>query len=670
MSNLKEIHNYIDSKKLFLKGMLQLFRNQFNKRKYHSMNEYLFYMRLFGGMMLLYSLMRIVFYLFNTSLFSPFTFSGLMVALWGGLVFDLSALIYLNLPLLVFGLLPLPFKYSSIYQTVLKYIFLIVNGIGVLVNGADIIYYRFILKRTTTSVFSIIENESNLFKLFFRFVYDYWFVAIIIIGVWLLMVRLYGHIIPKPIAFRKKWHYYVTSLLIFVGVAVLAVGGVRGGFAHSTRPITLSNAADYVEAPDQVAVVLNTPFSIIRTVGVKSFQRYSFFKDEKELEAVYTPITTFADTTDMVKKNVVVIILESYSREFFGSLNKGLDNGKYKGYTPFLDSLIAHSLVFPNAYANGRKSIDGMPSILASVPSLVYPYVISEYSGNKINSLGSILGAEGYETSFFHGAPNGSMGFSAFAKIAGIEKYYGKTEYGNDADFDGMWGIWDEEFFQFLAREQSKMKEPFFSSIFSVSSHHPFKVPERYEGKFPDGKIPVCKVIAYTDYALKQYFETVSKTAWFKNSLFVITADHSTLPQFEEYMTSANAFAIPLIFYTPDGTLTPQMNPKTAQQIDIMPTVLDMLHYNGTFSAFGKSLIDTVQSGFAIAYINENYQLIKNDTLFEFDGKKRVGAYDLKNDPFQKSKLPLDAPLNDDEQLVKAIIQQYNNRMLDNKLVP
>ena len=214
------------------------------------------------------------------------------------------------------------------------------------------------------------------------------------------------------------------------------------------------------------------------------------------------------------------------------------------------------------------------------------------------------------------------------------------------------------------------MKEPFFSSIFSVSSHHPFKVPERYEGKFPDGKIPVCKVIAYTDYALKQYFETVSKTAWFKNSLFVITADHSTLPQFEEYMTSANAFAIPLIFYTPDGTLTPQMNPKTAQQIDIMPTVLNMLHYKGTFSAFGKSLIDRVQSGFAIAYINENYQLIKNDTLFEFDGKKRVGAYDLKNDPFQKSKLPLDAPLNDDEQLVKAIIQQYNNRMLDNKLVP
>ncbi len=371
----------------------------------------------------------------------------------------------------------------------------------------------------------------------------------------------------------------------------------------------------------------------------------------------------------MNKKNVVIIILESYSREFFGSLNKDIKGGQYKGFTPFLDSLIGESLVFPKSFANGRKSIDAMPSIIASIPSLVYPYVISENSTNKINSLATILKKEGYTTSFFHGAPNGSMGFSAFAKTAGVEKYYGKNEFGNDAFFDGMWGIWDEEFFQFYAQELNQMKEPFYSSIFSVSSHHPFVVPERYEGKFPEGDLPVCKVIGYTDFALRRYFDTVKTMPWYKNTIFVITADHSTLPLFEDYSTTANSFAIPLIFFTPDSSMR-GVNYKTASQIDIMPTLLDKMHYKGTFSAFGKSLLDTTNTGSSMTYINEDYQLIRNDTSVLFDGKKCVGAYDLAHDKFEKNNLVGKVNLNSYETYIKAFMQQYNNRMLEDKLVP
>lgn len=651
--------------------MLSFFKKKINVRKYKSMNEHLFMARLFVGMMLIYTIGRIAFYLFNSSLFSSVTFLGFLKILGGGMVFDLSALLYLNLIMLVFGLLPIPFKFTYAYQTILKYIFFVINGFGLLLNGADIVYYRFILKRTTSSVFSIIENESNLFKLFFQFVFDFWYAALFIVFTWWLMYKLYGKIMPKAHAFRKRWMYYASSVAIFLVVAVLAVGGMRGGFAHSTRPITLSNAGDYVDAPDQVAIVLNTPFCIIRTANVKSYTHYDFFKDEQELERIYTPIITYyrPDTVQMDKKNVVVIILESYSREFFGSLNKGLQNGTYKGFTPFLDSLIGESLVFPKAYANGRKSIDAMPSIIASIPSMVFPYVISEYSSNKINSLASILKTEGYESSFFHGAPNGSMGFSAFAKLAGVDKYFGKNEYGNDADFDGMWGIWDEEFFQFYAQEQAKMKQPFYTNIFSVSSHHPFKVPERYEGMFPEGDLPVCKVIAYTDYALRRYFDTVKKMDWYHNSIFVITADHSTLAQFDEYKTTANSFAIPLIFFTPDSSMRGVSN-KTAQQIDIMPTVLDHLNYKGTFSAFGKSLLDSTYNGFSIGFINENYNIIRNDSLLEFDGKKSVAVYDLANDPFQKNNLVGKAHVDQFETFMKAIIQQYNNRMLEDRLVP
>ena len=652
--------------------MLSKFRKRVNKREYHSVNEYLFYCRLFIGMMLLYTLGRLVFYAFNTSLFQALSVVGFFKVLWGGVQFDLTALLYLNLPLIVFGFLPLPFKFTRIYQLVLKWLFLLINGLGLLLNGVDIIYYRFILKRTTASVFSILDNESNLGKLFFRFLFDFWYVALFIVFTWWLMYKLYGKIVPKPVAYRSRWMYYLSGVGVFVIVVVLAVGGMRGGYAHSTRPITLSNAADYVESPEQVAIVQNTPFCLIRTFGKKAFTHYEFYKSQAELDKVYTPITTFASTSPadslpMNKKNVVVIILESFSREFFGSLNKDLQGGQYKGFTPFLDSLIAKSLVFPKAYANGRKSIDGLPSVIASIPSMVVPYVISEYSSNKINSLASILGKEGYQTAFFHGAPNGSMGFSAFTKIAGIQKYYGKNEFANDAFFDGMWGIWDEEFFQFYAQEQSKMQQPFYTTIFSVSSHHPFKVPERYEGKFPEGSIPVCKTVGYTDYSLRKYFETAKKSAWYNNTIFVITADHSTLAQFDEYRTSANAFGIPLIFFTPDSSMR-GMSEKTAQQIDIMPTILDKLNYKGTFSAFGKSLLDSTNHGFAISFINENYQLIRNDTLVLFDGKKTMAAFDLAHDRLEQHNLVGKANLNEYEAFTKAFMQQYNNRMLEDRL--
>src|SRR5690606_14279042 len=145
-----------------------------------------------------------------------------------------------------------------------------------------------------------------------------------------------------------------------------------------------------------------------------------------------------------------------------------------------------------------------------------------------------LLGEKGYETAFFHGAPNGSMGFSAYMQLAGIKNYYGKNEYNNDDDFDGIWGIWDEPFMQFMAKKLDTFKQPFFSSFFSLSSHHPFKVPEHYAGKFPKGQLPLHEPIGYVDNALRQFFNTASKSEWYKNTLFVIVADHASMIHFPE----------------------------------------------------------------------------------------------------------------------------------------
>jgi phosphoglycerol transferase MdoB-like AlkP superfamily enzyme len=544
-----------------------------------QVNEYLVMVYRFLVVMFLYSIGRILFYLFNTSMFPGVDFPSFLRIMRGGVMFDTSAVLYLNAIYFLLYLLPLPFKFKAGYQRLLKWIFMITNGTGFAFNYIDIIYYRFILKRTTASVFDIVGYDAGNYRLIFRFFYDFWYIALILLITLLLLSRLYSLFEPRPTFRVSGWKYGILSLFSLFIFSVASVVGMRGGYMPSTRPINMNNAGKYVNSPQEMSLVLNTPFCILRTWGKKAFEVKNYFNSEDELNRVYNPVRVPDTIGPMKKDNVVVIILESFSREFVGSLNKQLNNGQYKGYTPFLDSLISRSLVFPNAFANGRKSIDAIPSITSSLPALVLPYVISERSGNRINSLASILGKEGYETAFFHGAPNGSMGFDAFTKIAGFNRYVGKNEYGKDDGFDGVWGIWDEPFFQFFADEMNMMKTPFFTTIFSVSSHHPFKVPEQYKEKFPEEHIPLQKCIRYTDFALKEFFDKASKMPWFKNTLFVITSDHCSESDFKEFKTSVNYFAAPLIFYKGDGSLVGK-DESLAQQIDIMPSILGYLNYS------------------------------------------------------------------------------------------
>ena len=309
-----------------------------------------------------------------------------------------------------------------------------------------------------------------------------------------------------------------------------------------------------------------------------------------------------------------------------------------------------------------------MPSVLASVPSLTMPYVVSEYSNNKINSIASLLGNEGYNTAFFHGAPNGSMGFDAFAKIAGFQQYKGKTEYNNDADFDGIWGIRDDKFFQYYANEIGKLPEPFCTALFSLSSHHPFRVPAEYEGVFPKGNIPLHQCIGYSDNALRMFFDNARQQPWFDNTLFVITADHNIPGDHIEYKTNANAFAIPIIFYCPSDTSLVGRDMRLAQQADIMPSVLSYLGYNKPFVSFGTNLFDKSEQTFVVNYNNDVYQIYMNDTIAYFDGQKLIGAYDMIADSMLEHNVLSKDNVKELDERIKAFVQQYDDRMITDNM--
>jgi len=631
-------------------------------------NEYLVLLYRFSLLMGVYSICRILFFLFNTASFPKVTFFSFLTMMKGGLMFDVSALLYLNAAYILLFILPFQFKFSNWYQKTLNWLFMIGNGVGIAFNLIDIIYYRYILKRTTASMFDVAAFDAGNGRLILRFFYDFWYIPLILIVILVSLSALYSALKPRSFKFRHPFIYFLSGIPVILVVLALSIIGMRGGWRHSTRPITMNNAGAFVNAPEEMAIVQNTPFCIFRTWGKKAFVHKTYFASENELNRIYSPIHVPDSIGPARKDNVVIIILESFSRAFVGSLNPQLTDPRDRSYTPFLDSLISESLVFPNAFANGRKSIDAIPSVTASIPALVLPYVISERSGNSINSIASLLSVQGYQTAFFHGAPNGSMGFDAFTKIAGYQKYVGKNEYGKEADFDGVWGIWDEPFFQFFANEMNKMQQPFATTIFSVSSHHPYEVPEKYKGKFPEGRLPINKCIHYTDHSLQKFFDLARTMPWFKNTLFVITADHAVDSAIPGYYTSVNYFAIPILFYKPDGSMK-GVDTGLAEQIDILPTILGYLNYPYPYLAFGTNLLDKNSKRFVINYIQDSYQFLSGDYAFYLTDDKLTAIYNRKEDPELKKNLLGKVDFSEEQQLQKAIVQQFNNRMADNRMV-
>ncbi|QOI98943.1 MAG: sulfatase-like hydrolase/transferase [Flammeovirgaceae bacterium] len=615
--------------------------------------------------MLLYTICRIGFYLFNYAYFPDITLTGFLKILYGGLMFDLTAVLYVNALFIVLMILPIDLRFTTGYQRVVKVIFFFFNGIAIATNVADFIYYRFTLRRTTADIFSQFENEQNLGALSIRFLFDYWYAVLFWIALVWLMVAFYQRTRVTGPMIKNRLAYYGFGVLSLPIIIYLFIGGVRGGFRHSTRPITLSNAGEFVQQANEVSIVLNTPFAIFRTLGKTKIRKVNYF-DEQEVEAIYSPVHRPADTTKFKSFNVVIIILESFSKEFIGSLNA--EKPGYTGYTPFLDSLLQHSRTFAYSFANGRKSIDGLPSIIAGIPSVDIPYVLTPFSNNKIRALGTLLKEKGYHTSFFHGAPNGSMGFNSFMNLAGFDHYYGMSEYGNDADFDSMWGIWDHRFMPFYAEKLNSFPQPFISTFFSVSSHHPFKIPVEFEGEFKGGAQPILKCIQYTDYALRNFFQTVRRMPWYENTLFVITADHcSSDIIFPESRTIWGLHSVPVIFFRPDNSLTGVEN-SLVQHIDIMPTVLGYLGYEKPYVAFGRDVFSQSEP-FAFVY-RDTYNLFSENYLLCFDGEKTTALYDFKADKMLSADLKEQQPLivSQMEVKLKGIIQQYKNRMVDNRL--
>jgi hypothetical protein len=600
-----------------------------------------------GGMALVYTLLRCLFWLLNRDQFP----SPPLPAFLGGIRFDLSALAWLNLPWVLLALVhPAP---SPRFARIQLWVFVGLNAIGLFFNCVDIAYYGFTLKRSTADLFGIMGGGGDLLSLAPVFIRDYWHIVLIhlasIVSTW--WVYRWAERLPLGDGpARPRW---LWRLLAVVVVVICARGGVQ------LIPLKVLNASLYAE-PAYMPVVLNTPFTILMSLGKPVIEEQRYMSDA-EAGRLWPVVHQYGDTAITGNRpNVVLIILESFSANYSKLLSGGAP-----GYMPFLDSLMANGLTYDRAYANGRRSVDGVPAILAAMPKLMEDAFINSPAADvPFTSLANVLAAEGYATSFFHGGRNGTMGFDAFTRSAGYQLYVGQDEYPNAADNDGIWGIRDEPFLQYFAKELDRMPQPFHSTVFTLSSHHPYHLPENDAHRFAAGTMPIHPTLRYTDHALQQFFATASKMPWYANTLFVITADH-TADLKRDGQLSGTAFDhwIPLVYYMP-GRIQPRMEHRTTQQIDILATTLDLLGHKKPFFSFGASTLREERNPASVSEGNATWMIITDEVQLRSDGEQVLWSARMREG------LTSVAPLDSSElalpnTILQAAVQQYHAHLLN-----
>ena len=605
-------------------------------------------------MLLAFTVLRWVFYLANRVSFPGLSLGEALLVTLHGLRFDAMTVVVANALVIVLHLVPWSGRGQRAYQRMLFGVFLVVNIALLLISCIDLAFFGFDGKRITRDVLGQLGAGVRELP---TFILTYWWATLVFFGSVALLVIGWMRIRPRE-------EYGASGnpgqwVLGMIALALLALVG-RGGWQY--QGLSPAHAADHV-AVAFAPLVTNSAFTFGYSLSEPAFTPRVYMSAEELDRCIPLRYELKKDSTDRAR-NVVLLIVESLGREYLLAIS-----GE-KAYMPFLDSLCGRSLVLTNAFANAERSNKSMCAILAGIPSFTDDaFMNTAYSGDRVEGLGSRLKELGYSTAFFHGGLNGEYKFDSFSKACGFDRYFGKDEFGDDRFYDGHWGIYDEEFLQFTAVRINELPEPFCSVVFTLSSHDPFPLPERYKGTFPKGRQDIHESLGYVDMSIRRFFETASKAPWYANTLFVITGDHTY--QYNDhplwYRNPAGRFAVPILFFAPDGSFSGR-DDRIAQHLDLLPSILDQSGYHGTVSTFGQSVFKRDRTDRAVQFLGGQYRLIQEDRMLLYDGERVQGHYDYRNDTLFAHDLAGEEQATTDRLTIdlQAIIQRHGEALTGN----
>ncbi|MBK6986207.1 MAG: sulfatase-like hydrolase/transferase [Bacteroidetes bacterium] len=547
--------------------------------------------------------------------FNDVSFLDYVKAFLIGSLTDAIASIYFLLPMWLILL------FGNIESKIIKYISLIFFGIGFfaicILNLSDLGYYPITKKRMGAELLDILPEVPALIS---AYLIDYWYLVILLLvffsACFYLFKKQFFNYKNNPESIKVKLINYIIVILLFLCVAR---GGIKEKpFIPFDIPVIVNPTLQWLAS--------NTPFQFLHTIQNKNVQIETYFKQE-EAEKIIGFQKQFV-SKEFKKKNILFIILESFCSERIGLLSPQMN-----GYTPFMDSLLSNARTYKYGMANGRMTIDALPSVLSSIPSFMDKnYCYSNYSNNNVHGISSLLEKEGYTTAFFYGGVKTTFGFESFTNINFTKQYFDQRDYDSNYENEG-WGVDDHLFLPFVASKLKTMPQPFCASLLTLSLHHPFPIPEPYKTLLDSIKDPIRKSVKYTDLSLQLFFSKIKNEPWFENSIIAICADHNSSGLGYYEINPVNEFSIPISFYSYGDTSFNKIQDHSISQIDMYPTVLDYLGYNRPFVSMGSSAL-SAKNHVTIKYVgNGLFHLFDYPFALEFDNtSKKTTKFWMFND--------------------------------------
>jgi phosphoglycerol transferase MdoB-like AlkP superfamily enzyme len=525
-------------------------------------------------------------------------------------------------------------------------LFLLLYLAALVIGLISVFYYPVSKTIVGVEIFQLVKGQN--FTVILSYLREYWWVILITLAVLVPVYILYSKL---NLELSRKSAF----LFGFVSLVVLAILA-RGSF--KLKPLNTLDAYSALQTKEAISAV--TPvYVLLESIGKTAIDYAEYVSEAEIISEIAKDELHYANGLS-AKPNICLILLESFGKEY-----TSLNDSYMPSYTPFLDSLMSVSMNFANAYSNGLRSMDAVAAIYTGVPCLMkQPFIGSLYTQSDIESIPEALSHKGYFCSFYHAADELSMGFKPFLMANGLDLYVAKQQYPKNQDFDGTWGIFDEPFLQFFKKQLSSQKQPWCSGVFTISSHHPYTVPTEYK-HLPKGTIDIHQSIAYTDNALRAFFKAAKNEKWFDNTIFIITADHTSVNETAEHQGYRSKFGVPLLIYSP--LVPPGISHKAVQHIDIFPTVKQLAGVNKQI-AIGRSLLDTSEHK-VLLYDGVVYTYTNDSLTLRWEGAETYKLFAYQEDKVEIHDLATTRNKDGDRMFreLKVLLQKYNYRLLNNK---
>lgn len=517
-----------------------------------------------------------------------------------------------------------------------KYWIFIFSSFCFLISAGDIPFFKYYNSRITIIILSWAETPFLMFKAVFT---NFWFSFYFLIGIVLVFAwyKCLSFITKKTINrnndYKLKTPLFQKIVLILL-IPVILFFSIRGQLNLKYMPIGIKNAY-YCDNSFLNQMGLNPAFTFINSFRDDKIslmdinQAYEIVSKELEINPNKNQNIKRNIKFDTLpsEKNVVLIIVESLSSERMGYY------GNTSQLTPFLDSLAQKSLFFPNTYAAGIHTYNGIFSTLYALPALLgrNPMTNVSSSNQKFDGLPVELKKQGYKTIFF--CPNNKDfdNLGSFLKLNGFDEIIDEATYPIEKINNG-WGVADDFLFEngIDVLRKKNYKEPFFATFLTVSTHTPYVIPKNIPFT-ATGKTDKDQIYQYTDWSIQKFIDLASKQSWFSNTLFVIVADHGQ--NFDPtYEMPLSYHQIPLMFYAP-SFVEARIDHRFALQMDIFPTIMELLKTSYLNNSMGVSLISDKRRPFA--YFSADNKIGILDTsyfyIWQNSGREKIYHYPTKS---------------------------------------